>query len=217
MNHWALTTGYPLKMSAVVALSPRKVYWQNIPRTAACCSDDVAVLEVLIEESLTEVQRPTARWLLLICIPCVVVGFSANIFDVQCLFPRRRPRRRDRFVVLGASFGGTAVVRRWLPRSSCHKCNIFQQKGWQVARMFFWMMVVEEATIVLVCPPIEEVVWWTSWARPRHSSLHDNVEMTAITGGTSAKKGRTNAKKGRTSASAGASGAICSRADKSKI
>ena len=84
--------------------------------------------------------------------------------------------------------------------------------------MFFWMMVVEEATIVLVCPPIEEVVWWTSWARPRHSSLHDNVEMTAITGRTSAKKGRTNAKKGRTSASAGASGAITMQAaDKSKI
>jgi hypothetical protein len=56
------------------------------------------------------------------------------------------------------------------------------------ARMFFWMMVVEEATVVLVCPPREEVVWWTSWARPRHSSLHDNVEMTAITGGTSAKR-----------------------------
>ena len=84
--------------------------------------------------------------------------------------------------------------------------------------MFFWMMVVEEATIVLVCPPIEEVVWWTSWARPRHSSLHDNVEMTAITGGTSAEKGRTNAKKGRTSASAGASGAMQmqQQADKSK-
>ena len=78
--------------------------------------------------------------------------------------------------------------------------------------MFFWMMVVEEATVVLVCPPREEVVWWTSWARPRHSSLHDNVEMTAITG-------RTNVKKGRTSASAGASGnaAAAAAADKSEI